>query len=118
MVKAAQSNTTSRRDFLSTIAVAIPTVVVGAPMAAAALVDQPARAKEGTSPREAIDYFANMLLTVDISAIAEDDQYVLYTVRVPREALGAADPYPYPGLADRELCADVAAYLAARIREL
>jgi hypothetical protein len=57
------------------------------------------------------------LLQVNISAIAENDQYVLYTVRVPRESLGE-NPYPCPGLADEKFCADVAAFVAARIREM
>jgi hypothetical protein len=116
MPNAANKNTTSRRDFLSTLAVAVPTVVAGAPMAAAALADQPARAKEGTSPTEAIEQFANMLLMVNVATVAEDDQHVVFSVRVPRQAL-RPDPYT-AGLADEKFGADVAAYLAARIREL
>jgi hypothetical protein len=69
-------------------------------------------------PEAAIDLFANLLLQVHLSEIAENDHHVLYTVRVPREALLGSDPYPTPGLADEKFCADVAAYLAARIREL
>jgi hypothetical protein len=53
---------------------------------------------------------------VNISAIAENDHYVLYAVRVPREALGP-DPYP-SGMADDKFGADLAAYIAARIREI
>jgi hypothetical protein len=58
------------------------------------------------------------MLQVNIAAIAENDQHVLYTVRVPREALLGSDPYPCPAMGDEKFCADVAAYLAARIREL
>jgi hypothetical protein len=88
----------------------------GPPKAAAALADPPAGLKAEMSLKEAIDYFGNMMLEVNISAIAENDQHVLYTVRVPRESLGP-DPYPC-GLADEKFCADVSAFMAARIREL
>jgi hypothetical protein len=60
-----------------------------------------------------------MLLQAQISEIAEDDQYVLYAVRVPREiALSHADLLLVDRLADDRFGADLAAYMAARIQEL
>jgi hypothetical protein len=102
MPKANEVNITSRRSFVTTMAmaVAVPTVA-GAPMAAAP-ADQPARTKPEISLKDGIDYFANMMLMVPISAIAENDQFVVYTVRVPREALLGSDPYPCPALGDEK----------------
>jgi hypothetical protein len=102
MPKANDCNTTNRRAFLTTMAAAVPAVVAGAPIAAAALADSPARAKPEISLKDGIDYFANMMLMVPISAIAENDQFVVYTVRVPREALLGSDPYPCPALGDEK----------------
>jgi hypothetical protein len=118
MPKAKEFNTTNRRAFLSTMAVAVPAVVVGAPMAAA-LADYPAGAKADRDPRAAIDQFANALLMVNVAAIAENDQHVVYSVRVPREALGS-DPHRLLGarLADDKFGADLAAWMAARIQQI
>jgi hypothetical protein len=65
-----------------------------------------------------MDRLCDEMLTVPLAAIAEGDQHVLYTVRVPREALLGSDPYPCPAMDDEKFTADVVAYLAARIREL
>jgi hypothetical protein len=110
-------DTTSRRSLLATLAAAVPAAVAGAPMAAAALADQPAQAKPEINLMDGANWLANAMLTVNIAAIGQDDKHILYTVRVPREALLGSDPYPY-GLTDERFCADVAAFMAARIREL
>ena len=43
--------------------------------------------------RAVIDEFVERFLEVNIAAIAEDDDNVVFAVRVPRESLGP-DPYP------------------------
>jgi hypothetical protein len=114
MPKADEFNTTNRRAFLS-MAVAVPAVVAGLAPAAAALADHPAGAK--ADPRATIDQVANELLKVNIAAIAENDQHVVYSVRVPREAL-VPDPYRLGGLNDDKFGADLAAWIAARIQQI
>jgi hypothetical protein len=104
---------TNRRAFLSTIAVAVPAVIAGAPMAAAAPADRAAGLWTFTG---ALDYFAGMLRPFPICAIAETDQYITFAVRVPRESLGP-DPYP-AALADDKVGAEIAALVAARIRQI
>jgi hypothetical protein len=66
--------------------------------------------------RAVIDEFVERFLEVNIAAIAEDDDNVVFAVRVPRESLGP-DPYP-AGLADDTVGADIAASIAARIRQI
>src|ERR1700738_5344560 len=88
------SGATSRRNFLTAAGVAAGAttlaVVAGAPPVAAAPADHPAGAK--ADPRATIDRFGNELLKVNIAAIAENDQHIVFAVRVPREILG---PNPY-----------------------
>jgi hypothetical protein len=115
MPEAEKLNTTSRRAFLSTMAVAVPAVVAGAPIAAAALADPPAQAK---SMKDGMDWLANVMLSFPISGVAENDEFVVYSVRVPREAFLGSDPYPCPQLGDEKFAADVVAFMAARVRQL
>jgi hypothetical protein len=102
----------TRRAFLATMAVAIPAVAGAVPMAAVAA--------HPVSPhpdlKAGMDWLGNLTLQVNIAGIAEDDDYVVYSVRVPREALG---PEPYPlGMADVKFGEDLAALVAARIRQI
>ena len=118
MPKAGKLNIENRRSVLATSAAAVPAVVTGAPMAAAALADRPAQAKPQINYQDGIDWLKNAMISVPLCHLAENDEHILYSVRVPRAAFLGSDPYPVPGLADERFCADVAAYLAARIREL
>jgi hypothetical protein len=111
MPQAEESNNTNRRAFLATMA-AVPALVAGAvPMAA----DHPV--SPHSDMRAGIDWLANVTLGVNIACIAENDEHVVYSVRVlPREALG---PEPYPlGMTDDAFGEDLAALVAARIRQI
>jgi hypothetical protein len=115
------SGATSRRNFLTAAGIAAGgtalAVVAGAAPMAAAPADRPAGTKAERDPRAAIDQFANELLKVNIAAINENDQYVVYSVRVPREALGP-DLYRLGGLDDDKFGADLAAWIAARFQQI
>lgn len=111
MSKAKKQNITNRRTLL-TMAAAVPAVIAGAPMATAALADRPAKA--AFDPRVLLELLAEQDLTVNISTAAENDQYVVYSVRVPREASLDHDHLVALG-DDAKFGADLAAWLAARV---
>jgi len=118
MPQAEKLNTTNRRTLLATLAAAVPAVIVGAPIAAAALADQPTPAKPEMSFKDGHDWLAEVMLSVPIAAVAQNDSHVVYSVRVPLEALLGRYPYPCPAMANEKFQADIVAYVAARIREL
>jgi len=108
MPKATDTNIMNRRALL-TMAVTVPAAaaVAAVPMAAAAPADHAHVVKV------AIDRIADQLLTVPIATIAENNEHIVFAVRLPREALGP--DLDLVGLAaDPKLGADLAEMMAAR----
>ena len=115
MAKAKQLHTTTnRRAFLSTMAIAVPVVVAGA-----ALADHPASETETSIPDLPAHILTRELLKTDICQVDGNDEYVLFTMRVPRAAFGPPDPNGLVSLAEtKSFGADFAAWIAARTQQI
>ena len=123
MPQAKESHTMNRRALLATMAVTVPAAVaVAAAPTAAALADASADSAfafpPGLDPKSVVDRFAELFRHVNIAAIDESDEHVVYAVRLPRETSGPDAPC-LAGLAglhdDATFGADLAAWIGARI---